>query len=115
MLATSISGRLGCCGSRCAATQSMPQRYVEMKPRPSSLSALTAQSRAPGATPSGWKSSGLGTRHGAAGIQKYTKVQSLLVTKRALKREPFMFPYRAGRTRLLRRVFRLLYGRGKRD
>ncbi|HSO99276.1 MAG TPA: aldehyde dehydrogenase family protein [Solirubrobacteraceae bacterium] len=63
----------------------------------------------------GWKASGLGTRHGAMGIRKYTKIQSLLVTRRALKREPFMFPYRAGRTRLLRRVFRVLYGRGKRD
>ncbi len=63
----------------------------------------------------GWKASGLGSRHGASGIRKYTKVQSLLVTRRALKREPFMFPYRAGRTRLLRRVFGLLYGRGRRD
>jgi acyl-CoA reductase-like NAD-dependent aldehyde dehydrogenase len=62
----------------------------------------------------GWKSSGLGTRHGANGIRKYTKVQSLLITRRALKREPFMFPYKASRTMLLRRVFRLLYGqRGK--
>ncbi len=63
----------------------------------------------------GWKASGLGTRHGAMGIRKYTKVQSLLVTRRALKREPFMFPYRARQTRLLRRMFRLLYGRGRRD
>jgi acyl-CoA reductase-like NAD-dependent aldehyde dehydrogenase len=63
----------------------------------------------------GWKSSGLGSRHGANGIRKYTKVQSLLVTRRALKREPFMFPYRAGTTMLLRRAFSLLYGRGKRD
>jgi acyl-CoA reductase-like NAD-dependent aldehyde dehydrogenase len=63
----------------------------------------------------GWKASGLGSRHGAGGIRKYTKVQSLLVTRRALKREPFMFPYRARRTMLLRRVFRFLYGRGKRD
>ena len=63
----------------------------------------------------GWKSSGLGSRHGANGIRKYTKVQSLLVTRRALKREPFMFPYRAGTTMLLRRAFRVLYGRGKRD
>jgi acyl-CoA reductase-like NAD-dependent aldehyde dehydrogenase len=62
----------------------------------------------------GWKASGLGTRHGAAGIRKYTKTQSLLVTRRALKREPFMFPYSAGRTKLLRRVFGLLYGRGSR-
>jgi acyl-CoA reductase-like NAD-dependent aldehyde dehydrogenase len=63
----------------------------------------------------GWKSSGLGTRHGANGIRKYTKVQSLLVTRRALKREPFMFPYKASRTLLLRRLFKFLYGRGKRD
>ncbi len=63
----------------------------------------------------GWKASGLGSRHGANGIRKYTKVQSLLVTRRALKREPFMFPYRARRTLLLRRMFKLLYGRGNRD
>jgi acyl-CoA reductase-like NAD-dependent aldehyde dehydrogenase len=59
----------------------------------------------------GWKSSGMGTRHGAGGIRKYCKTQSLFITRRALKREPFMFPYKAGRTRLLRRFFRLLYGR----
>jgi acyl-CoA reductase-like NAD-dependent aldehyde dehydrogenase len=63
----------------------------------------------------GWKASGLGTRHGAQGIRKYTKVQSLLVTKLALKREPFMFPYRARRTKMLRRFFGLMYGRGSRD
>jgi acyl-CoA reductase-like NAD-dependent aldehyde dehydrogenase len=63
----------------------------------------------------GWKSSGVGSRHGANGIRKYTKVQSLLVTRRALKREPFMFPYKARRTLLLRRLFGLLYGRGNRD
>jgi acyl-CoA reductase-like NAD-dependent aldehyde dehydrogenase len=63
----------------------------------------------------GWKTSGLGTRHGAAGIRKYTKVQSLLVTRRALKRELFMFPYEARRTMMLRRMFKLLYGRGSRD
>jgi acyl-CoA reductase-like NAD-dependent aldehyde dehydrogenase len=63
----------------------------------------------------GWKASGLGARHGAGGIRKYTKTQSLLVTRRALKREPFMFPYRRGRTLLLRRLFRVLYGRGRRD
>jgi acyl-CoA reductase-like NAD-dependent aldehyde dehydrogenase len=63
----------------------------------------------------GWKTSGLGTRHGAAGIRKYTKVQSLLVTRRALKREPFMFPYKARTTRLLGRFYKLMYGRGSRD
>jgi acyl-CoA reductase-like NAD-dependent aldehyde dehydrogenase len=59
----------------------------------------------------GWKSSGLGTRHGAGGIRKYCKTQSLFITRRALKREPFMFPYRAWRTRLLRRFFKAFYGR----
>ena len=49
-----------------------------------------------------------------SGIRKYTKTQSLLVTRRALKREPFMFPYKAARTMLLRRVFGWLYGRGAR-
>ena len=34
----------------------------------------------------GWKTSGIGTRHGSAGIRKYTKVQSLLVTRRAQAR-----------------------------
>jgi acyl-CoA reductase-like NAD-dependent aldehyde dehydrogenase len=63
----------------------------------------------------GWKTSGVGTRHGANGIRKYCKTQSLLVTRRALKREPFMFPYSARQTRLLRRFYRLFYGRGARD
>jgi len=62
----------------------------------------------------GWKSSGLGTRHGANGMRKYCKVQSLLVTRVGLNRELFMFPYKAPRTRLLRRAYGLLYGRGAR-
>jgi acyl-CoA reductase-like NAD-dependent aldehyde dehydrogenase len=63
----------------------------------------------------GWKTSGVGTRHGSAGIRKYTKTQSLLVTRRALKREPFMFPYKARQTLLLRSFLKLFYGRGRRD
>jgi acyl-CoA reductase-like NAD-dependent aldehyde dehydrogenase len=64
----------------------------------------------------GWKTSGVGTRHGANGIRKYTKTQSLLVTRRApFKREPFMFPYKPRQTMLLRRFYKLLYGRGTRD
>jgi acyl-CoA reductase-like NAD-dependent aldehyde dehydrogenase len=63
----------------------------------------------------GWKASGLGSRHGANGIRKYTKVQSLLITRRALKREPFMFPYNAKRTMMLRRMFRVMYGRRRTD
>ncbi len=64
----------------------------------------------------GWKTSGVGTRHGANGIRKYTKTQSLLVTKYApLKREVFMFPYKPRQTMLLRRFYKLFYGRGARD
>ena len=55
----------------------------------------------------GWKSSGLGTRHGAGGIRKYCKTQSLLVTRFAPKREPFMFPYSRRATMLLRRLFKV--------
>jgi len=63
----------------------------------------------------GWKASGLGTRHGANGIRKYTKVQSLLVTRFGPNRDIHMFPYSKGRTRALQRLLKLLYGRGKRD
>ncbi len=63
----------------------------------------------------GWKSSGLGTRHGAGGIRKYTKTQSLLVTRLAPKRDLHMFPYSRMRTGFLARLLKLLYGRGKRD
>ncbi len=63
----------------------------------------------------GWKASGLGTRHGAGGIRKYTRQQSLLVTRLAPKRDVHMFPYKARTTGLLGRAVRLLYGRGKRD
>jgi acyl-CoA reductase-like NAD-dependent aldehyde dehydrogenase len=63
----------------------------------------------------GWKSSGLGTRHGAGGIRKYTQQQTLLVTRFAGKKDPHMFPYSARKTRLLGRLTKFLYGRGKRD
>ena len=63
----------------------------------------------------GWKASGLGSRHGAGGIRKYTRQQSMLVTRLAPKRDLHMFPYKARTTGLLGRVVRLVYGRGKRD
>ncbi|MGH2968879.1 MAG: succinic semialdehyde dehydrogenase [Solirubrobacteraceae bacterium] len=62
----------------------------------------------------GWKASGLGTRHGAGGIRKYARQQSLLVTRLAPRRDLHMFPYRARTTGLLARAVKLLYGRGKR-
>jgi len=62
----------------------------------------------------GWKASGLGSRHGAGGIRKFTKQQSLLTTRLALKRDPFMFPYKAGTSKLLFKGLKLIYGRGRR-
>ncbi len=62
----------------------------------------------------GWKASGLGSRHGAGGIRKYTKQQSLFISRVHLKREPFMFPYKTRTSKLLFRGLRLIYGRGKR-
>jgi acyl-CoA reductase-like NAD-dependent aldehyde dehydrogenase len=63
----------------------------------------------------GWKSSGLGTRHGADGIRKYTKKQAIVVTRLAPKRDLHMLPYSAKRTRLIGRLLKLVYGRGKRN
>ena len=62
----------------------------------------------------GWKQSGLGARHGAEGIRKYTKQQALLVNRLAPKRDLHMLPYKARRTKMLERLLRFLYGRGKR-
>jgi acyl-CoA reductase-like NAD-dependent aldehyde dehydrogenase len=62
----------------------------------------------------GWKTSGIGVRHGAAGIRKYTRQQSIIVARFVPRRELHFFPYRARTTRLLGRIVRLLYGRGRR-
>jgi acyl-CoA reductase-like NAD-dependent aldehyde dehydrogenase len=63
----------------------------------------------------GWKDSGLGSRHGADGIRKYTKKQAILVTRFAPKRDIHMLPYKASTTKLIGRMLKLVYGRGKRD
>jgi acyl-CoA reductase-like NAD-dependent aldehyde dehydrogenase len=63
----------------------------------------------------GAKASGLGSRHGAGGIRKYTQQQAILVSRFHPKKEPHMFPYNAKMTRRLGRLIKLLYGRGKRD
>ena len=61
----------------------------------------------------GWKSSGIGTRHGAAGIRKYCRQQSLLVSRLHGRREPFMYPYRPRTTRALQRILRIAFGRSR--
>jgi len=63
----------------------------------------------------GAKASGLGSRHGAGGIRKYTQQQAMLVTRFATKKDPHMYPYSAKMTTRLSKFFKFLYGRGKRD
>ena len=46
-----------------------------------------------GAPMSGWKESGVMGRHGANGIRKYCKTQTITVNRFPLKRDIFMFPY----------------------
>jgi acyl-CoA reductase-like NAD-dependent aldehyde dehydrogenase len=59
----------------------------------------------------GWKSSGIGVRHGAAGIREYCRPQSVLYNPLALKRDIHMFPYSPRGSRLMGRLVRMLYGR----
>ncbi len=65
----------------------------------------------------GWKESGLGSRHGADGIRKYTRKQTILTTPGplAMKKELHFFPYTERNTGLIARALRLLYGRGRRS
>jgi acyl-CoA reductase-like NAD-dependent aldehyde dehydrogenase len=63
----------------------------------------------------GWKASGLGSRHGAGGIRKYCRQQSILLSRFVPKKDVHMFPYKKRTTNTLLRAFKLLWGRGKRD
>jgi acyl-CoA reductase-like NAD-dependent aldehyde dehydrogenase len=55
--------------------------------------------------------SGIGVRHGRAGIQKYCETQSLMITRFAPKRDLFMFPYTPAKSKLVERVSVLMYER----
>ncbi|MGX1806084.1 aldehyde dehydrogenase family protein [Nocardia sp. NPDC055321] len=59
----------------------------------------------------GARESGLGGRHGAAGIHKYCDTHTTLITRFAPAHEPTMFPNSAGRTRLFDKLLRLMFGR----
>ena len=60
----------------------------------------------------GWKESGLGVRHGPAGLRKYTHQQALMITRFAPKREIHYFPYNAKVTNAITRGIKLFWGRG---
>jgi acyl-CoA reductase-like NAD-dependent aldehyde dehydrogenase len=59
----------------------------------------------------GWKTSGVGSRHGANGIRKYCKTQTIMYQRFVPKKDPGMFPYTPRRTKLLARLVKLVYGR----
>ena len=64
----------------------------------------------------GWKASGLGVRHGAQGIRKFCRQQSIFVTRLwPLRSDPHMMPYSRLKTGAMGRLIRLLYGRGRRE
>ena len=62
----------------------------------------------------GWKTSGIGSRHGKDGIRKYANKQSSVVTRFGPKRELFMFPYSKRNSKIIGGFLKLLHGRGKR-
>jgi acyl-CoA reductase-like NAD-dependent aldehyde dehydrogenase len=64
-----------------------------------------------GAPMGGWKSSGVGSRHGANGIRKFCRTQTVLVAAHPMRKELFMFPYAPWRTKLMSRMTRAIYGR----
>ncbi|MGE5407259.1 MAG: aldehyde dehydrogenase family protein [Syntrophothermus sp.] len=60
----------------------------------------------------GWKESGIGYRHGAPGIKKYCRTESLVITRFAGKREPTWYPYTKGRRGIVERIARAVNARG---
>lgn len=53
--------------------------------------------------------SGIGYRHGAGGIRKYCRQQTLLISRLHPRRDIHMHPYSSRRTRLIGRLLRVLY------
>jgi acyl-CoA reductase-like NAD-dependent aldehyde dehydrogenase len=59
----------------------------------------------------GWKQSGIGYRHGEGGIRKYTRPESLVLTRFAGKRELSWHPYTKRRRGLVNRVSKAVIAR----
>jgi acyl-CoA reductase-like NAD-dependent aldehyde dehydrogenase len=62
----------------------------------------------------GWKTSGMGVRHGPEGIRKYTHRQTILLSRFVMKKDLYMFPYKKGSSEFLLKLIKFLYGRGDR-
>jgi acyl-CoA reductase-like NAD-dependent aldehyde dehydrogenase len=64
----------------------------------------------------GWKHSGIGYRHGAYGIRKFCRSESLTIPRLPQpKSEILWFPYSAPRRRVVRALYRLFNARGLRN
>ncbi len=64
----------------------------------------------------GWKTSGIGYRHGAYGIRKFCRTESITVPRmRPTKSEPLWFPYTPGKRKTVSRLFRFFNARGLRN
>jgi acyl-CoA reductase-like NAD-dependent aldehyde dehydrogenase len=61
----------------------------------------------------GVKESGIGVRHSAAGIRKYCNSHAILITRFAMKKELYWFPFTKRSSKLLERLLVMLYGRDK--
>jgi acyl-CoA reductase-like NAD-dependent aldehyde dehydrogenase len=59
----------------------------------------------------GSNESGLGARHGAAGIRKYSATQTILVTRFGPKRDLTMFPNSALKAKAFEKLMVLMWGR----
>jgi acyl-CoA reductase-like NAD-dependent aldehyde dehydrogenase len=64
----------------------------------------------------GWKSSGVGVRHGEYGIKRFCRTEAIVSPRfRQGKRDPLWFPHRKRPRRLIGALFRFVNARGLRD
>ena len=64
----------------------------------------------------GWKSSGIGVRHGAQGIRRFCHTEALTIPRLPQpKSEPLWYPYGPRQRGLVRRLYRFLSARGVRN
>src|SRR3954463_15348750 len=61
----------------------------------------------------GVKESGIGVRHSSAGIRKYCHAHAILITRFAMKRELYWFPFSKRNAKILERLLVFMYGREK--
>jgi acyl-CoA reductase-like NAD-dependent aldehyde dehydrogenase len=64
----------------------------------------------------GWKTSGIGFRHGAHGIRRFCRTEAIVSPRFPQgKRDPLWFPYKRRERRLVNGIFRFINARGLRD